>query len=78
MTAAFMRTSDVAEFFGISETTFYQKRPALEAEGFPPPDPVLKRYLREDVEAWIRGRRRVPDPDTVQIEGGAGIDFSAL
>ena len=76
MDSAFIPHNEVAKRLGISPTTFYDKRDALEAEGFPRPDPVLRRYLREDVEAWIKGRRRVPDPDGVKIEDG--IDFSAL
>ena len=78
MTAAFIRHDAVAERLGISPTTFYDRRPALEAEGFPKPDPVMKRYLRDDVEAWLKSRRRVPDPDMVQVEGGAEINFDAL
>lgn len=78
MTAAFIPHNQVAERLGIGPTTFFDKRPALEAEGFPKPDPLLKRYLRDDVEAWIKGRRRVADPDTLTVEGSPGIDFDAL
>ena len=79
MTApAFIRHDAVAERLGISPTTFYDRRSALEAEGFPKPDPVMKRYHRDDVEAWIKGRRRVADPDMVRVEGGAEINFDAL
>lgn len=74
---AFIRYADAAEMLGVSATTFYSRRSALEAEGFPAPDPILKRYLRADVEAWIRSRRRVPDADTVQV-GGAEINADAL
>lgn len=78
MTGAFIPHNLVAERLGISPTTFYEKKPALEAEGFPKPDPLLKRYLRDDVEAWIKGRRRVADPDTVQVEGSPAINWDAL
>lgn len=79
MTSAFIPHNAVAERLGISATTFYEKKPALEAEGFPKPDPLLKRYLRDDVEAWIKGRRRVADPDTTSIQGSqVEINWDAL
>lgn len=76
---AFIRHADVAEMIGISPSTFHKARPALEAEGFPAPDPVLRRYMRADVEAWIQSRRRVRDPDTVDPEGApVKINWDAL
>ena len=78
MDPAFIPHNAVAERLGISPTTLYDRRPALEAEGFPRPDPIMKRYLRDDVEAWLKSRRRVRDPDMVNVEGSSGIDFDAL
>lgn len=75
---AFIPHNLVAERLGIGPTTFYKYRSALEAEGFPRPDPIINRYHREDVEAWIKSRRRVADPDMVQVEGTPEINFDAL
>ena len=54
---AFVPVKWVIGRLGLATTTFYARRAALEAEGFPRPDPLLKRWNREDVEAWIRQRR---------------------
>lgn len=79
MTAAFILTGEVVELLGVAPSTFYDRRAALEATGFPKPDPVMRRYLRADVEAWIQSRRRVPDPDSVQMGASdLGINFDAL
>lgn len=79
MTAAFLEHKAVAQRLGISPTTFHEYKPRLEAEGFPKPDPLLKRYLRDDIEAWIKGRRRVADPDTTSIQGSqVEINWDAL
>ena len=78
MTAAFLKTMEVADRLGISQSTFYHRRPSLEAEGFPKPDPVMRAYLGEDVEAWLKSRRKVSDPDTVTMGGEVQINFDAL
>lgn len=76
---AFLTTPTVVERLGISQTMFYTRRSALEAEGFPKPDPVLKRYLSEDIEAWLKSRRRVADPDRIKHGGTEhNINFDAL
>lgn len=79
MNPAFIPQKQVAKWLGISATMFHEKKPALEAEGFPKPDPLLKRYLRDDVEAWLKGRRKIADPDTVTTQGPpAEINWDAL
>lgn len=78
MTSAFIPHSEVAKRLGISPTSLYEKKPALEAEGFPRPDPLLKRYHRDDIEAWIKGRRKLADPDTVTAGADPAINWDAL
>lgn len=76
---AFIRYTRVAARLGISVANFYAKRPALEAVGFPKPDPVLHRYHGDDVEAWIKSRRQIRDSDTSAFEGAnLEINFDAL
>lgn len=77
--AAYMRYSAVAERLGISATMFYSRRAAMEAEGFPKPDPIFRMYHGADVDAWITSRRKLPDPDTVTAGvDHDDIDFDAL
>lgn len=77
MTPAFIRHAEVAKRLGFSPSRFSEIQSALQAEGFPKPDPLLKRYHRDDIEAWIKGRRKLADPDTVTIQG-AEINWDAL
>lgn len=51
----------VALSLGQSVDAFGKALPALEAEGFPPMDPVIKRWIKADVEAWVNRRRRIKD-----------------
>lgn len=59
---AFVPASWVAERLGLHPDTFRRRRPVLVKAGFPEPDPLLGRYLVEDVEAWLQRRRRVAPP----------------
>ena len=47
---------ELAWHFGLSVTAFAEKLPALEAEGFPRPDPLLNRYDLRAVDAWMDQR----------------------
>lgn len=69
---AFVPVKWVIGRLGLATTTFYARRPALEEAGFPRPDPLLKRWNREDVEAWIRQRRAIVE--AAQPSGGVNID----
>ncbi len=62
LTPAFVPVSWVAERLGLHPDTFRRRRPILAKAGFPEPDPVMGRYLVDDVEAWLRKRRRVAPP----------------
>jgi hypothetical protein len=42
--------------------TFRRRRPILAKAGFPEPDPLMGRYLVDDVEAWLQRRRRIAPP----------------
>lgn len=56
---AFVPANWVAERLGMHPDTFRRIRPRLVKAGFPEPDPLLSRYLVDDVEAWIQKRRKV-------------------
>lgn len=49
-----------AQRLGLTKDSFFRKRETLEADGFPHRDPLLNRYLKADVDAWIENRSRVP------------------
>lgn len=59
MQPAFITARQVAEILGYHPDHFSKKKRDLVKIGFPEPDPVVGRYVRADVEAWIEGRRRV-------------------
>ena len=42
--------------------TFRRRRPLLAKAGFPEPDPLVGRYLVDDIEAWIQKRRKIASP----------------
>jgi predicted DNA-binding transcriptional regulator AlpA len=46
---------------GLSRDTFRKKRPQMETDGFPIPDPITGHYVKADVDAWINRRRQVAD-----------------
>lgn len=74
---AFVPVSWVRERLGFKPTTFSKVKPRLFAEGFPKPDPLVGRYLRDDVEAWIEGRRTIA-PNDSPARDCADINFDAL
>ncbi len=73
--AAFITAREVAALFGWHPDHFSKKKRDLVKIGFPEPDPVVRKYLRADVEAWIEGRRRIKDGATVG--GASGINLDA-
>lgn len=56
-----LKTCDVAAYLGLSQTDFFRKRAAMEAAGFPRPDPITRRYDRRAIDAWL-DRRSGLDP----------------
>lgn len=52
----------VAAILGSSVEWLRKHRGKLEAEGFPPKDPLIGLTLKADVEAFLAKRRRVSDP----------------
>ena len=73
---AYVSVGWTAKRLGLPLSTFYARRPRLEAEGFPKPDALVRKYLRADVEAWLSSRRKVRPDDTVKPVDP--IDFDAL
>lgn len=77
--SAFGSQQWLLEFLDISSSQFHRKKDALEAEGLPKPDPILRKYLKADVRAWVESRRRIRDPG--KVEDGprdGGINYDAL
>lgn len=64
----------VALRLGLHPDSFRRARPKLEAAGLPTPDPLFGRYLVDDVEAWIRKRRRVAEPESTGTDREIDID----
>lgn len=54
----FGSTRWVAMRLGMTRSSFYKKRPALEASGFPKPDPITGLRVKDDVDAWINARQK--------------------
>lgn len=79
--SAYMKQAEIAkEVFGWSPSRFSERKADLIKGGFPAPDPLVGKWLREDVNAWCRKRRRIHDTgDTAGQDGGAAkINFDAL
>jgi hypothetical protein len=77
--SAFGSQQWLLEFLDISSSQFHRKKDALEAEGLPKPDPILRKYLKADVRAWVESRRTVRDPGKVEESTTAtGVNFDAL
>lgn len=81
MTPAYLTTAQVAEtYFGWSASFFREKRGELVKAGFPEKDPLTRRYLRMDVEAFLNSRRRIRDADeeSGQARPASGINLDAV
>jgi len=55
--------SKVARRLGVTPAIFAEKLEALEAVGFPRPDPVLGNYSLDAVDRWIDERAGMSPPD---------------
>tara|TARA_R110000737_G_scaffold288712_1_gene295303 strand:+ start:903 stop:1163 length:261 start_codon:yes stop_codon:yes gene_type:complete len=66
--AAFGSARWVADRLGVTPPTFHSKRSNMEAEGFPTRDPILNMYIKADVDAWIKNRRKISDSDKVEVQ----------
>lgn len=73
---AFLTHEEVATLLCSSPDWLYRNRPKLVKAGFPDRDPLVRKYLRADVEAWINKRRRVKDEATQPT--APGINFDAF
>lgn len=51
-----LNEQETAALLGLSINAFQGKRPALQKQGFPKPDPLLRRYYRRAILAWLDGR----------------------
>lgn len=47
---------EAATYLGLSQGRFRDLRPALEAAGFPAPDPLTRRTDRAAIDRWLDGR----------------------
>ena len=74
--AQVLTTKKVAARLGCSPETFRARRPKLEQAGFPKPDPILRGYIDEDVEAFLARRRQIDD-DAVATSAQE-VNFDAL
>jgi len=61
----------VAHYLGLAERTFSAKRPALEASGFPRPDPITARWDGRAVERWLDARSGL---DAAPAEAGSSVE----
>lgn len=76
---AFASVSWVAQRLGLHPDTFRRHRTLLAKAGFPEPDPLLGRYLIEDVEAWIRNRRKITSPgESLAGDSNQEVNHDAL
>lgn len=50
---------DVAALLGRSLSTWVKKRREMQRDGFPKKHPILKMYLRRDVEAYFENSRQI-------------------
>ena len=66
--AAFGTAAWAAARLGVSLETFRQHRYSLHRIGLPFPDPLLNRYHKADVEAWLAHRRRIAGDDADEID----------
>lgn len=77
-TSAYGSVSWCAERLGRSVDWFRRNRPDLERDGFPRTDPLVGHVLKDDVDAWLKGRRRLSDPDSVTVSVGqqpSGVNY---
>lgn len=73
--SAFGSIDWAATRLGMTKDTFFRKRGHLQKHGFPKPNPILKKYLKSDIEDWIRRQSNAYIGTTPQTKG---IDFAKL
>lgn len=56
-TCPYLTAKQVARYLGMATSSFYRKRAALEAAGFPGRDPLVGLWDRDAIDEW-RARRR--------------------
>ncbi|MEQ9258410.1 MAG: hypothetical protein RIG84_04865 [Roseovarius sp.] len=79
--SAFGSVTWVAQRLGMSKSAFLRKKPLLEREGFPAVDALIKLYLKDDVDAWIAGRRRIRDANSLAVSSSdctTEVNFNAI
>lgn len=59
---------ETAHYLGLSEGRFSELRPALERDGFPAIDPLLARYDRVAVDAWLDIRSGIEKRSTIDAD----------
>lgn len=67
-----------AVVLGKSYDWFLRNTKALEADGFPPIDPLTDHRIKADVEAWINRRRRIADRVIVETPKHEKVNYDAL
>ena len=67
-----------AATIGRSKDWFFRKRKTLEDAGFPKPDDQVDLYIKADVLAWIRRRRKYSDDDLIEGPENDEIDYSQV
>ena len=72
-----MTAQQVAEYLGVSESAFHANRRAWVAWGFPEPDAILRRYIKADIDAWLKSRRQIRESDTMVIPT-MGVNYDSL
>lgn len=72
-----MTAQQVAEYLGVSESAFHANRRAWVACGFPAPDAILRRYIKADIDAWLKSRRQIRESDTMVIPT-MGVNYDSL
>jgi hypothetical protein len=70
----FLGQAEVAAWLGVSVRTFRARRPALEAAGFPRPNPVVRRWDRVALDAWADGQMgRSADAQAAAVDSLFGL-----
>ena len=67
-----------AATLGRSYTWLRDHRTELEAEGFPPKDTLTGYYVKADVLAWIRKRRRISDSPVVSGPNPGSLSLAVI
>lgn len=70
----YLRRREVAAWLGMASRTFGARRRALEAAGFPRPDPVVRGWDRAALDAWADARMgRSADAQAAAVDSLFGI-----